>query len=150
MSWNDLRKGRYSQRNSEYFITFNTKNRQPIFNDFNIATLFCQQIAISENKHHCTWLAWVLMPDHFHGLVQLSEGEATLNAVVGQLKGVTAFLINKRLQQKGKLWQSAFYDHGLRREADRVEIARYIVANPLRKNLVKKVRDYPYWNSIYF
>ncbi len=28
-------------------------------------------------------------------------------------------------------------------------IARYIVANPLRAGLVKKLGDYPYWDSIW-
>jgi REP element-mobilizing transposase RayT len=149
MSWNDLRKGRYSCRNTEYFITFNTHNRLPIFKDFGIACLFCQQIAINEIKHNCIWLSWVLMPDHFHGLLQLGNNETLLKNIVGQLKGTSAFLINKRLNKQGKLWQSTFYDHALRQEEDRTKIARYIVANPLRKGLVKNIRDYPYWNSTY-
>ena len=149
MSWNTLRTGRYSQSNAEYFITFNTINRQAIFNDFILAQLFCQQIVKSEHKHHCLWLTWVLMPDHFHGLLQLGEKETTLSKVIGDLKGSSAKLINKELNQKGKLWQPSFYDHALRSEDNRTNIARYIVANPLRKELVKNVRDYSVWNSVF-
>ena len=149
MPWNNLLTGRYSQSNSEYFITFNTYNRKTIFDEFIIAKLFCQQIAKNENKHNCLWLTWVLMPDHFHGLLRLGENEATLAKVVGELKGSSAYWINKELKQKGKLWQPCFYDHALRNEENRTNIARYIVANPLRKKLVKNIRNYPFWNSIF-
>ncbi len=149
MSWNDLKKGRYSQNNAEYFITFNTYNRQTLFENFELAQLFCQQIAINEQKHHCIWATWLLMPDHFHGLLQLGQNTGSLAAVVGGLKGATAYHINAKMGRKGKLWQAEFYDHALRQEESRENIARYIVANPLRKGLVTNIRNYPYWNSIY-
>ena len=38
-----------------------------------------------------------------------------------------------------------YYDHALRKEENVQNIARYIVANPLRADLVKNVGDYPYW-----
>ena len=148
MSWDDLRKGRYSQAHGEYFITFNTQDKQPYFNDFNLAHLFCQQIAVNEIKYQCTWLTWVLMPDHFHGLLRLDEND-NLSKTVGALKGASSFVINQRLKKKGKLWQTAFYDRALRADDDRKNIARYIAANPLRKGLVDNIGDYPFWHSIY-
>lgn len=148
MSWNDLRKGRYSQKHGEYFITFNTYTKQPFFNNFDLACLFSQQILINEKKHHCTWLTWVLMPDHFHGLINIGEKSA-LSQAVGALKGSSSFMLNKKRKQQGKLWQDSFYDRALRVDDDRKNIARYIVANPLRKGLVKHIGDYPFWNSIY-
>ena len=152
MSWNDLRKGRYSQANGEYFITFNTHDRLSIFENVKAAHLFCQQIAINENKHGCKWFTWVLMPDHFHGLLMLSEYGSSLSKVVAELKGSTARKINVELGRTGKSILVSLplgYDHGLREEEDRENIARYIVANPLRKGLVKNIRNYPYWNSVY-
>ena len=148
MSWNDLRKGRYSQASAEYFITFNTHNRLSIFEDVKIARLFCQHIAVNEQKHQCKWLTWVLMPNHFHGLLRSGEKEQ-LSKGIAELKGTTAYKINAELGRKGKLWQTSFYDHALREEENRKNIARYIVANPLRKGLVKDIKNYPYWNSIY-
>ncbi|GIU24636.1 transposase [Shewanella sp. MBTL60-007] len=148
MSWSDLRNGRFSQEGGEYFITFNTDNKREYFSDFNLACLFCLQIAINERKHNCIWLTWVLMPDHFHGLLRLGKN-AELSMVVGALKGASSFAINKELKRTGRLWQASFYDHALRLDDDRENISRYIVANPLRKNLVKRIGDYPFWNSIY-
>lgn len=108
MSWNDLRKGRYSQPNAEYFITFNTHNRLSIFENVKAARLFCQQITINEHKHNCKWLTWILMPDHFHGLLRLSEKSASLSKVNPELKGSTARLINAELNRKGNYGNPLF------------------------------------------
>ncbi|MFG1491307.1 transposase, partial [Oceanospirillum sp. HFRX-1_2] len=62
-------------------------------------------------------------------------------------KGRSAHFVNLSLGISGKLWQPGFYDRALRRENDRKAIARYIVANPLRKGIVKSVSDYSFWNS---
>ncbi|ASD68723.1 REP-associated tyrosine transposase [Pseudoalteromonas piscicida] len=145
MSWNDLRKGRISIPYAEYFITFNCHKRTPYFTDYRLARLFCQSISHNEQKFECCWQTWVLMPDHFHGLLTL--GNAQLGKVVGELKGRTAYLLNKQLDSKYKIWQSAYYDHQLRSTEDRHTIARYIAANPLRTKLVSRIGDYPYWNS---
>ena len=149
MSWSDLRKGRLSEPNREYFITFNTLDRIPHFNDFSLAHLFCQQIETNQKYHKCTWLTWVLMPDHFHGLVKLKNHSSTLPTIVGNLKGASAFQVNKHLKKNGTLWQPSFYDRALRAEDDRLSIARYIIANPLRRGLVKSVKDYSFWDSVY-
>tara|TARA_R110001606_G_C15202906_1_gene631913 strand:- start:111 stop:563 length:453 start_codon:yes stop_codon:yes gene_type:complete len=149
MSWNDLRKGRFSLAHNEYFITFNTQDRISYFNEFNLASLFCQQIAMNEKRHRCIWLTWVLMPDHFHGLVQLKAGGSDLSTVIGALKGTSAYELNKYMNRKGRLWQPSFYDRALRTDDDRITISRYIVANPLRKGLVISIKDYPFWHSVY-
>ncbi len=149
MSWSDLRVGRFSQMQGEYLITFNTYDRMVLFDDFASACLFCQQIALNERLYQCTWLTWVLMPDHFHGLLRLDRAGVELSQVVGALKGASAYAVNKHLKRKGKLWQPAFHDRGLRAEEDRVNIARYIVGNPLRKELVTDLKNYPFWDSVY-
>jgi len=149
MSWDDLRKGRYSHEQGEYFITFNTQNRAPYFHDFDLACLFSQQIMVNETKHNCLWLAWVLMPDHFHGLLRLNLNASTLSNVVKGLKGRSSLIINKKCGQPRRLWQSSFYDRALRIDEDKKQVARYILANPLRKGLVNNIANYPFWNSIY-
>jgi len=102
MSWNDLRKGRYSQKNSIYFITFVVNQRQIVFNNFNAAQLFCQLLKENEVQNNCKWLTWVLMPDHFHGLLQINE-DTSLPIIVRQLKSKSARKINQYFNRKGIL-----------------------------------------------
>ena len=148
MSRTDLTKGRYSESNQEYFVTFVCHNRINLFSDDKLAKIFCQMIANNEDKYDCLWLTWVLMPDHFHGLLRLGT-QGSLSKVVKQLKGNSARQLNLEISQTNSIWQQGFFDRALRKTEDRKGIARYIVANPLRKKIVRHVGDYPYWNSVY-
>jgi putative transposase len=93
-------------------------------------------------------LAFVVMPDHLHWLVEVREGW-TLAKVVGDVKSVSAHRINQFLGRKGKIWQAGYHDHALRREEDLVGVARYVVANPLRAGLVTRLGEYPLWDAIW-
>ena len=148
MSWNDLRKGRYSSEYQIYFITFVVNNREPVFCELSTSQIFCNTLHLNELKTNSKWLTWVLMPDHFHGLVQLLKG-STIHNVIHHLKGRSSHQINQSLNRSGKFWQNSYFDRQIRKEDDIKEIARYIVANPIRAGLVKRVGDYPYWDSIY-
>lgn len=148
MSYSDLRKGRYSEPGREYFVTTVLQGRPPLFTDLYLARAFIRVLRETDKAELGLWLAWVLMPDHFHGLVSLGA-EDSLSALLQKLKGASALELNRRLKRSGPLWQPGFYDHALRKEEDRVETARYIVANPLRAGLVKHLGDYPHWDSIW-
>ncbi|MOA38930.1 Transposase IS200 like protein [compost metagenome] len=93
-------------------------------------------------------LAWVLMPDHVHWVLRLGIGEQ-LASSVGRLKSASSRRVNACQGRQGPLWAGAFHDHALRREDDLRAIARYVVANPLRAGLVRRVGDYPFWNAIW-
>jgi len=93
-------------------------------------------------------LAWVLMPDHAHWLLQLGEKDK-LGTVVNRLKSSSSRMANRVLARCGTTWEPAYHDHALRAEEDLINIARYIIANPLRAGLVKRIGDYPFWNAIW-
>jgi len=93
-------------------------------------------------------LGWVVMPDHLHWLFQLGE-PADLAATMRQFKGRSARALNRHLGREGSVWQRAYFDHALREEEDIRDIARYIVANPLRAGLVDRLGDYPLWDAIW-
>ena len=93
-------------------------------------------------------LAWVLMPDHVHWLLQLGN-ELTLDAVVQRLKAASSRAANRATNRRGSLWAPAYFERALRTVDDVPGVARYIVANPLRAGLVTSVRSYPFWNAIW-
>ncbi len=148
MSYNALRKGRFSELNRAYFITAVTRERRPIFADLHTARLLIREMRTLHDEGIASSLAWVVMPDHLHWLFQLGES-ANLEKTAGLLKGRSARLINKHLGQKGALWQTAFHDHALRKEEDLREVARYIVANPLRAGLAASLGEYPHWDAVW-
>jgi len=87
------------------------------------------------------------MPDHIHMLVQI--GQTPLHGIVNQLKSYSARLLNREIGRSGRFWDHGFHDHALRKEENMVDVARYIVANPVRAGLVRRYGDYPYWNAVW-
>jgi REP element-mobilizing transposase RayT len=148
MPYSDLRKGRFSESGREYLVTTVTHQRQPWFTDLYVARLLAREMRRLEEEGIATWLAWVVMPDHVHALVSLA-GEVDLGEVMNRLKGRSARVINVHVGRTGPFWQSNFHDHALRAEEDRLAVARYIVANPLRAGLVDRLGDYPHWDSVW-
>ena len=138
----DLRKGRYSQENQVYHVTTTTLNRAPIFKDFAAARLMIGVMKKSDALKQTTTLACVVMPDHMHWLFQLNKTQ-TLSKLIQAIKSTSAHMIGKRI------WQSGFYDHAMRKDEDMLAIARYIIANPVRAGLVKRVGDYPHWHAVW-
>lgn len=144
-----LRKGRVSQAGGLYLLTTVTHQRRRHFEDWSIAS-----VASSIIHNPGTWLpyanllCWVLMPDHWHGLVQLEE-RGNLQVVMQRMKGIVARRVGQEAALKGSLWAPGFHDRALRREEDMLAVARYIVANPVRAKLVRRVGDYPFWNAIW-
>ncbi len=150
MSYNDLRKGRFSETGREYLITSVTHHRTALFEDLSCARMLINTLRASEQHHQCQWLCWVIMPDHFHGLLQLHNAdEHDLAQIMKFVKGHSAKRINRQLNRTGSVWQTGFHDHALRKEEDRLAVARYIVANPLRAGLVTKLANWPHWDSVW-
>ncbi|SFO99552.1 REP-associated tyrosine transposase [Pseudomonas borbori] len=143
-----LRKGRASICSTAYLITTTTKNRQPLFTHFPAACSAARCFEDAALLRESRMLAWVLMPDHEHWLLQLGETDS-LGDVIGRLKSASSRYTNRSLNRTGPLWSKAFHDHALRAEEDLQAVARYIVANPLRAGLVKRIGDYPLWNAVW-
>ncbi|WP_287011576.1 transposase [Brevundimonas sp.] len=90
-------------------------------------------------------LAWCVMPNHVHVLVQQQEGWP-LGAVVKSWKTFSARAINKRLGRNGVFWASDYFDRYMR-DPDQMEAARfYIEANPVSAGLCQTSSNWR-WSS---
>ena len=142
----NLRKGRWSEKGRIYLITFTTKNRDPIFQDLWLARALIR--CINQSPHAST-LAFVVMPDHVHWLICL-DGQASLSRTVQSAKAISSRTINRINNTSGSTWQSGFHDHAVRNEKAVRDIARYVVANPVKAGLVDSVGEYPHWDAAWF
>ena len=144
----DLRKGRYSQAGRIYFITTRCHLRKRVFTTPQSAQIVFHEFDVCAKEGACENLAYVAMPDHVHWLMQL-RCDVELHEVVRRLKGRSARKINLSTNSPSTVWQKGFHDHALRREEDIETLARYLIQNPVRAGLVKRVKDYPYWYSVW-
>lgn len=141
-----MRKARVSIPGQPYVVTTVTKERRPVFTDFNIGRVVVSTMCELHHADAIESLAFVVMPDHLHWLFLLGE-TIGLTEVVRRLKGSSAHAIG--LRGLRPVWQTGYYDHGVRGDQDLRTAARYLVANPLRAGLVDDLRDYPLWDAVW-
>jgi len=137
---NRLRIGRVSLPHHVYLVTMVAASRAGIFAQHEEARLAARCFYDATIACHADTLAFVVMPDHIHWLIQLKAG-APLSEIVRRYKARVTRLLGR------PVWQRGFHDHALRAEEDIVGVARYLVANPLRAGLCDKIGNYPYWNA---
>ena len=71
---------------------------------------------------------YVVMPNHVHLIIELSDTGENLSVIINQFKG----LVSRRLGYSP--WQRSFHDHIIRDEKDYEMIWNYIEANPSKWN----------------
>lgn len=140
-----LRIGRTSISGQLYLLTTTVRNREPVFRDLRTARILVSQLRLAHEHAMAKSLPWVVMPDHLHWLVELQN--ASLDALMRQVKYRSTHLVNTALERRGALWQKGYHDRAVRCEENIKDVARYIVANPLRAGLADTVAEYPHWDA---
>lgn len=85
------------------------------------------------------------MPDHLHLLVEGQSDDADLVAFAKDVKQRVAYYYLRK--HPGPVWQKGYYERILRDEESTLTVARYILANPVRKGFVREPRDYAFSGS---
>lgn len=103
--------------------------------------------------------AYSIMPNHVHVLFSMAtqvvdehgiwrdevpEDYVQLDKVMQLIKGGSAFSSNKHLGRSGKFWFKDSYDHYVRKEEEWLNIAMYILQNPVKAGLAKKWEAWPF------
>ena len=140
-----LRLGRHSEAGRPYLLTTTTYRREPLLNNFHLARLLVTELRAADAEGWVSSLAWVVMPDHMHWLIELRAG--SLDILMRRIKSNSSRHINRHMGRTGAVWQPGFHDRAIRREEDLQAVARYILGNPLRAGLVEHIGDYPLWDA---
>jgi len=138
--------GRRSIEGQAYLVTFTTHARRPLFAEAAAAMAAARASEDIKLWTRSSLLAWVLMPDHWHGVVLLGPGD-DLPLLVQRLKTGTARAVRQAQHDNRQVWAVGFHDHALRADEALVDAARTIVCSPVHAGLVPRVGDYPYWNA---
>ncbi|MCG6116816.1 MAG: transposase [Aquimonas sp.] len=138
-----LRKGRVSVPGQAYLVTTVCHLRTPYFLNTEAARSAASVLRSDEAWPHAAAEAWVLMPDHWHGLVIL-EGSESISRVIQRLKSILTRQVADGKQQRHTLWQRGFRDRALRSEDSLLRAARYVLDNPVRAGLVNHWSVWPH------
>lgn len=88
--------------------------------------------------------AYCLMDNHYHVVIETAE--TNLSKGMRQLNGVYTQYYNRRHNRVGHVYQGRFKGIMVEQDAYLLELARYVVLNPLRANMVKNIQDWK-WSS---
>ena len=131
----------YDEDGSIWLITTVTDQRLNHFADQTFARSVCQSLEFCCRDATADLLAYTLMPNHLHAIMMTSN--TNIMAIMQRFKSYTA---HSRQKQTGlsKLWQDSFYDQGIRGAADLERSVRYLLANPVRAQLVAEWEMWPF------
>lgn len=88
--------------------------------------------------------AWCQMSNHYHIVIETPE--ANLSQGMRQLNGVYTQYFNRTHQRVGHVFQGRYKAIIVERDSYLLELARYVVLNPLRANMVERLEQWP-WSS---
>ena len=144
-----------------YHVYNQGNNKQKIFFESENYLYFLEKM-VYHLSPHVEFLAWCLMPNHFHWLVKVKESYISppkfenkqklvdpLNRSIGSLQGSYTQAINKKYDRSGSLFRTRTKAKSLREDEDHtgnygVNCFFYIHQNPIRAGLVKKMEDWKY------
>ena len=107
-----------------------------------------------------TMVATVLLPDHWHLIMQLPAGDAAYSTRLKRIKeeftkcwlrvGLPEAIVTSAQQSKGErgVWQPRFWEHTIEDVDDLEQHVDYIHWNPRKHELVSRVRDWE-WSSFH-
>jgi putative transposase len=137
-----------------YHIYNRGNNQQPLFFSEQDYNLFIE-LSIKNLAPRCHILAWCLMPNHFHFLLEINE--TSLERIIwggNQMPAITngfqllqsnyAKIINNRENRSGSLFQQKTKAKLLETIDYAVTAFWYIHRNPVKSGLVNNIQDWEY------
>lgn len=133
----------YLEKGYIYYITSVTHLRKKIFLDEIAARFLLITIAYHKFVLDFKLLAYVIMPEHFHMIIQPSD-ERSLSKIMNFIKGNFSRKYNQIYGRTDPVWQKRYYDEVMKSEKDIINKINYIHKNPVSKKLVADVSDYEF------
>lgn len=119
-------------------------NKDFIFKNDNVKRFFIRQLKTYNKKFDYNILAYVVMNNHYHLLIQTFKDP--IGKVMFNINNVTAKFIKDKLKRNGHIFQGRFNSKLVRTNAYFIWLVRYIHRNPVRAKICENVEDYK-WSS---
>ena len=123
-----------------YFVTICAQGRECLFGDIADGTMRLNDagqivarvwLGLSVRFSQVVLDEFVVMPNHFHGILVINDGAPTLGAIVRGFKSISAIDVNRLLNRQGcPLWQRNYYERAIRNEIELSAIREYLQFNP--------------------
>lgn len=132
-----------------YHIYNRGHNRETIFHDENDYLYFIQLLCEYSVKAALRIYHWVVMPNHYHLVLELDEPERISSVMAGIGRSYACYH-HRKYKSAGYLWQGRFKSQPIQRELYLNACGRYIERNPVKTGIVEAAWDYLYSSARYY
>ncbi|RLD44972.1 MAG: transposase [Bacteroidetes bacterium] len=136
-----------------YFVTICTRDRVCLLGHIHDGQMVLNHVGhivrdtwmwLGKRYDHVDLDAWVIMPNHLHGIIILHDGRGgsrtaptekrkPLGRLIGAFKTISTKRVNEIRKTPGmQLWQRNYYEHVIRGEQALAALRKYIVENPAK------------------
>jgi putative transposase len=131
----------------EYFHVFNRGiNSEIVFRSDRNYLFFLRRIKELLIPKTASIIAYVLMPTHYHLLIQINNED--FSEVMGRLSLSYTKAVNREWERSGPLFESRFKAKLVDTDKYILGLSRYIHLNPVSAHLVEKPEEWPYSNYL--
>lgn len=127
-----------------YHVTSRGDHLEAIFQDEIDRRAWLHNLALVCRRFNFVVYAYCQMTNHYHVLIETVEGN--LSQGMRQLNGLYTQHFNRRHCLVGHLFQGRYKAILVQKDSYLLELARYVVLNPVRAGLVRLPEDWP-WSS---
>lgn len=127
-----------------YHVTSRGNRQEDIYDDNTDRHLFLETLGHVCNSYNWGCHAYCLMNNHYHLLIETPD--ANLSKGMRQLNGVYTQSYNRRHKRVGHVFQGRYKAIHVEKESYFLELARYIVLNPVRARMARSAHAWP-WSS---
>lgn len=130
-----------------YHVTGRGDRRNSIYCDVTDRYVWLEVLDLVCKRFHFVIHAYCQMTNHYHLLVETVEGN--LAQGMRQLNGIYSQRLNRRHGLVGHVFQGRYHAVLVQKEAHLLELARYLVLNPVRAGMVETAGAW-HWSSYHF
>ena len=127
-----------------YHVTSRGNGKQRIFRHDKDRRYFLDLLDHIAQRFHFIFHAYCLMDNHYHLLVETPEGN--LSRGMRQVNGIYTQRFNWKYKTTGHIFQGRYKAILVDKETYLLELARYVVLNPVRAHMTDTPEDWP-WSS---
>jgi REP element-mobilizing transposase RayT len=127
-----------------YHVTSRGDGREDIYLDDTDRVMWLEVFGQTCERFNWVCHAWYQMTNHYHVVIETPD--ANLSQGMRQLNGVYTQRFNKAHRRVGHVFQGRYKGILVERDSYLLELARYVVLNPLRARMVDALEEWP-WSS---
>lgn len=127
-----------------YHVTSRGDRRENIYENDEDREKWLDNLGNTCRRFNWRCHAYCLMDNHYHIVIETAE--ANLSKGMRQLNGVYTQYYNRQHGRVGHVFQGRYKGILVERDEYLLELARYVVLNPIRASMVKNIKDWK-WSS---